>query len=193
MSLYISQRFHFDQRKIWIPGDPGLPTSADTKQELLPWRPTPPPCPATECNRKCIIQPVLHHKSGYWRWQHRYLCDRCKFLRYSHGLELTDLIAIWEKQNRQCFQCSRTLIDPRLNVSRKRADTIKIDHDHMICPRKVHSCERCRRGLACCSCNVNELAIKKAGFWILPEDDKDLSRWLEFIGPEGCNRLRKML
>jgi hypothetical protein len=65
---------------------------------------------------------------------------------------------------------------------------IKIDHDHNICPQDDHSCERCRRGLACNPCNTHKLSLKP-----LYEDDDHLHTWLEFIGLEGRDRLRNAL
>lgn len=34
---------------------------------------------------------------------------------------------------------------------------------------------------------------QSTGFWIPPEGDKDLRRWLEFLGPEDRDRLRQAL
>jgi hypothetical protein len=82
------------------------------------------------------------------------------------------------------------LADPRLGEI--KGESLRVDHDHNICPRSHHSCKRCRRGLACKSCNVNQLAIRTAGWCVLPQGDS-LVGWLEFLGPADRDRLRKAL
>jgi hypothetical protein len=122
------------------------------------------------------------------------LCRRCQNLRNYHNLELAELVALWEVQNRQCYYpgCSKVLTDPRIPDQRPvQGDggtwNLRIDHDHAICPQRNHSCKECRRGLACHICNTRALAQR---LWNLPEQPRELARWLEFLGPEGRDRLR---
>jgi hypothetical protein len=90
------------------------------------------------------------------------------------------------------------LTDPRLRTMDRKAPlqesdgtwAVRIDHDHKTCRKDRHSCERCRRGLACHSCNCHGLALRSSELGILPKDDAGLARWLEFLGPEGRDRLR---
>lgn len=122
---------------------------------------------------------------------------RCQNLLQHHGLELAELVAMWEAQDRRCYRypdCSRTLNDPRLDPENKARGQgkIVIDHDHQKCPKTFHSCKRCRRGLTCHNCNVKDLAITRRGLWTLPED-KELDRWLEFLGTDERDRLRDAL
>ena len=95
---------------------------------------------------------------------------------------------MWERQDCRCYNCDRMLGDPRIS----RHGASEIDHDHRICAGKKHSCERCRRGLACHDCNVLDLAVRSKGSWRLPVGD-DLARWLEFLGPAERDRLRQAL
>ena len=126
------------------------------------------------------------------------VCLRCQGLRTCHRLKLIELIAIWEAQDRRCYKCAKELPNPRIIVggARGKGREAKIDHDHKICPKGSHSCERCRRGLACNACNTHVLSMrtsKSTGFWIPPDSTEDLRRWLEFIGPADRDRLRKAL
>jgi hypothetical protein len=195
MGLYIS--YGVGRKAIpWIPGDPGLPTQADSIEEVraLCPRPNPLPCPKSACD--CMRFVVPHGSRGRWQWVHMSLCRRCQDLRNHHGLELVELIAIWEAQDRRCYRCSKMLPDPRIIITgvRGKGREAKIDHDHRICPQACHSCERCRRGLACTACNCHELAISaRVGLWVIPEEDKSLDSWLEFLGSTDRDRLRKAL
>ena len=128
-------------------------------------------------------------------WCRPRFCRRCFDLRNHHGLTLTDLIGIWEKQERRCFKCSKVLPDPRIIIAgvRGKGREAKIDHDHRICPKACHSCERCRRGLACQACNTHSLALRTVGLWVLPEETEKLVQWLEFLGPGDRDRLRQAL
>lgn len=133
---------------------------------------------------------------GHWQWLRLGVCLRCQGLRSNHGLKLAELVAMWEAQGRQCYKCSKPLPDPRIIIAgvRGRGRAAKIDHDHKICPNKGHSCERCRRGLACNACNCHDLAISsRVGLWVIPQKDEDLGTWLEFLGPDDRDRLRKAL
>jgi Recombination endonuclease VII len=121
-----------------------------------------------------------------WYWIKRARCGRCQSLRSNHGLTLAELIDMRETQDRRCYYCQKELADPRAS----RHGSSEIDHDHKVCPKRNHSCERCRRGLACHDCNVQELSQRSAGLWVLPEKSDELVRWLEFLGPEGRDRLR---
>lgn len=203
MSLYIVKgRGSGATRTIWIPGDPGQPNHADSKDELLAWSPRPGsrPCSNAECAHFSQVYP--HAPYGRWQWANGNFCRRCFDLRRYHGMELPELIALWEAQDRRCFQCSEMLTDPRLPSEGKGPSSygpdgtwrIRIDHDHKICPTKrSHSCERCRRGLVCTPCNCHPLSIRSTGSWILPESDDNLRRWLEFLGPGDRDRLRQAL
>lgn len=118
-------------------------------------------------------------------------CRRCQDLRNHHGMMLTDLLAIWKAQDRQCFNCLKPLPDPRVITSvRGGGRAAQIDHDHLVCPKSSHSCEKCRRGLVCVSCNTHPLALRTVGLWVLPEESEKLRQWLEFVGPESRDRLR---
>jgi len=200
MSLFIIQgRGPHASREIWMPGDPGVPTHADTKQELVSFCPPPERllCNVPECeNIRQVWAGVQYRENRQrWYWFKRTTCQRCRFLGDAHGLSLAELIAIWESQNARCHSCFRELVDPRISdhdgrrLTNGQAYSLRIDHDHRICPQKQHSCQRCRRGLVCNYCNTRGLAETSAGLRILPEKDEDLDSWLEFIGPESRDRL----
>ena len=181
----------------WTPGNPGSPTRADSKQELLSSvpQPEPVPCPDPECDRVRYVQSQRRGRGQlrYWKWVAWPSCQRCHNLRFRHGLDLAGLLAIWEAQGRRCYrypECQKVLEDPRVIVNGGR--DARIDHDHGICPQVEHSCERCRRGLACNICNTHALSVRTTGFWVPPEGD-DLVRWLEFLGPGDRDRLRQAL
>jgi hypothetical protein len=189
MSLYISQGYGPKAIRTWVPGDLGSPNRADSRGELSSCpQPDPLPCPRAECGNMRYIHGQPDPRKRYWFWTQRKLCGRCQNLQKDHGLELMDLITLWEGQDRRCYHCNKALGDPRVS----RHGAAEIDHDHKICPQKKHSCERCRRGLACHDCNVLDLAVRSKGSWCLPSGD-DLIRWLEFLGPAGRDRLRKAL
>jgi len=194
MGLYIVRgRGAGARREVWVPGDPGRPNYADTKQEFLDWCPKPErlPCPSAECSELGTL--YTHTSRGIWGWAKMSRCRRCQELRNRHGLELTDLIAMWESQGRRCFRCLEALPDPRImSPVRGRGRDAKIDHDHKVCPQKSHSCDRCRRGLACTACNTHALAIRTIGQFTLPQGG-ELVRWLEFLGPGDRDRLRQAL
>jgi hypothetical protein len=129
-----------------------------------------------------------------WLWVKVRLCGRCQDLHYQHGLKLTELIGMWEAQGRSCFKCSKALPNPCITTNAPgKGREAKIDHDHRICPKACHSCERCRRGLVCTACNTHPLALRTVGLFILPEEPETLSDWLEFLGPADRDRLRKAL
>ena len=71
---------------------------------------------------------------------------RSNWLRNAHGMTPENWGALWQSQGGCCYLCG----DP-LDVLLPRF--IHIDHDHSCCPDHK-SCTRCRRGLACHSCNV---------------------------------------
>lgn len=197
MGLYVGQGYG---HKTWLPGDPGKPATADSKQELVSWCPAPStsPCSMSECRNQAPVRPSLSR--GRWYWHKDPACARCCCLRRYHDLELIELIAMWEAQGRRCYRypdCSRTLIDPRLSSDGRRAQegdawNIRIDHDHLKCPKRNHSCKHCYRGLACHDCNVNELS-RRLGEACLPEGDKERHRWLKSLGPEERDWLRQGL
>jgi Recombination endonuclease VII len=192
MSLYVTTgRGAFAQRKMWIPGDPGTPTTADTKEELLSFcpKPGPSPCPRAECGNMRYVSAKGHQvKRPYWYWSQR-ACMRCENLRQHHGLTLVELIALWEAQDRRCYRCPAMLMDPRIATARRRGRMV-IDHDHVICPRDLHSCKRCYRGLACNGCNTNKLARRLGD---LPESNEERHRWLASLRPEERDWLRGAL
>ena len=196
MALYITRRGKGCTRKIWTPGDSGQPNAADTKEELFSFcpRPVSSSCSMPECLNLVIATSSKPYAKGRsWRWQVPSKCSRCNHLETRHHMTLTELAALWEEQERQCGnkKCRKTLLDPR-SVSGRKMWKVHIDHDHQICPQASHSCKRCRRGLLCNFCNTQDYAIRKAGLWILPQGD-ELDRWLKFIGPDECNRLREAL
>lgn len=196
MGLYVTTgiRGAGPYRKRWTPGDPGQPNQADSKQELLAFCPPPEPlaCPDPDCDRMRYAWAHLR-KQTYYTWSMKRFCQRCQVLRHRHGLSVAGLIAMWEAQGRQCYrpECSKVLNDPRIVIVGGR--DARVDHDHNICPQKEHSCERCRRGLACNICNTHALSIRTTGSWVLPQADGNLHRWLEFLGAEDRDRLRKAL
>lgn len=199
MVLYIAQgRGRGSSTKIWESGDCGQPNRADSKEELIAFcpEPDPAPCPAAGCDGLRYVMPKREPRAeradhGRWQWLRMGLCLRCQHLRGGHGLTLAELVAMWESQDRQCINCRRTLPDPRIITSvRGGGRDAHIDHDHRICPKQGHSCEKCRRGLVCVSCNTHPLALRTVGLWVLPEEAEKLARWLEFIGPEERDRLR---
>ena len=169
MSLYINEGWGKKAfTEIWIPGDPRQPNRADSKQELLSFIPPPQnlPCPNIECRNTCEIPCLRVH--GYWRWTRGGQCLSCRHLMNRHQLKLTELIALWEAQNRRCYlypDCPKMLTDPRFSregggQSIDGTYLSRIDHDHSICPAKKHSCENCRRGLVCQGCNTWRLAAR---------------------------------
>lgn len=191
MSLYISQGSGSGVKIVaWSPGDPGIPNRADSKEELQAHCPLPEPLPCrnAECNNMGVTgvgRPTKGHR--FFCWNRHAECYRCYGLYNRHKLRLIELIALWEAQDRRCYHCSRMLADPRLGEI--KGESLRVDHDHNICPQAHHSCKRCRRGLACKSCNVNQLAIRTAGWCVLPQGDS-LAGWLEFLGPADRDRLR---
>lgn len=198
MSLYVIQgRGPYASKTVWIPGDPGIPTHADSKEELLSSCPLPEPvkCRIAECdNMRQVWAGTQYRTQGRrWYWFRRTVCHRCRFLSDAHGLGLAELIAMWDAQNGRCYRCFRQLVDPRTpDHDGRKADSTRVDHDHRICPQEQHSCDRCRRGLACNICNTQDLSETSAGLRILPKGD-DLVRWLEFLGPADRDRLRQTL
>jgi hypothetical protein len=68
-------------------------------------------------------------------------------MSYRHGRNWDELVAEFlALQNGRCYLCAEVLdtVNPRGFV---------MDHDHSCC-RYGYSCELCRRGLACPSCNL---------------------------------------
>lgn len=199
MSVYSSKSGLGVSRTPWTPGSAGIPNVADSKEELrsLCPKPEPFPCRYEECDKPGQIF-SKKQRSGTWHWERTHTCGRCYALWVYHHLQLTDLVSMWKEQEKRCFQCNRFLADPRTANGRKSRDLngvqkIRIDHDHKICPQKDHSCEKCRRGLVCQSCNINELSERSYAFWPLPESDEEIRRWLDFIGPEERQRLHDHL
>lgn len=67
--------------------------------------------------------------------------------RSAHGVEWAALFeGLWEAQAGLCYLCKQPL-------DRDASRQVHLDHDHRCCPLG-RSCERCRRGLACKSCNL---------------------------------------
>lgn len=194
MSLYIVSRQGPGGSKLWISGDPGQPNHADSKQELLSFCPMPDPvaCPNAECSETGFILPKSSR--GNWQWVKMKFCRRCQSLYNHHGMTLAELISLWEEQDRSCYLCRKALSDPRfIRHIRAGGRNSHIDHNHKICPQQFHSCKKCRRGLACVSCNTHSLALRTVGFWMLPEEPVKVNRWLKFLGPEDRKRLRLAL
>lgn len=203
MSLYIATgRGSGSFNTIWVPGDPGQPNQAASKEELHAFCPKPDalPCPAEACDQPRYVFARKESRGGRsdfgrYGWLRLGICRRCQDLRSHHSLKLIELIGIWEAQDRRCYKCSTPLPDPRIIVAgvRGKGREAKIDHDHKICPKKGHSCDRCRRGLACNACNTHTLAIRTIGSFGLPENTQDLRNWLESVGPTDRDRLRQAL
>ena len=195
MGLYVSRGFGGGTVITpWLPGDPGEPNRADTKHELVSCCPrlTPSPCHNAGCdNMRRVHAGRSREGMRLWRWMPGNDCERCQNLRAHHGLELAELVAIWETQGRRCYCCSKELCDPSVATTWRRQAVI--DHDHRICPQKNHSCERCRRGLACHGCNTHELGASTRRLMVIPDSSDGLVRWLEFIGPGERDRLRQAL
>ena len=121
MTIYTTEgRGSGSVKKTWKFGDPGHPNHADSKEELLAFCPKPdsPPCLNAECDEMGFVVP--HASRGDWMWVKMTYCRRCQDLRNHHGMVLTDLLAIWEGQNRSCYQCLKALPDPRIIISVRR-------------------------------------------------------------------------
>lgn len=76
------------------------------------------------------------------------ICNRCDLAKYKHNFA-------------NHFEYDRFL-DKGCWVCGKSAD--RIDHDHDIHPKQNHSCEACRRGPACVTCN-NLLKVGRPAAW----------------------------
>jgi len=74
-----------------------------------------------------------------------YVRNRADDAARRHGLQPEDWAQIWTSQNGRCYLCGQELAPSGRSVA--------IDHDHSCCPEK-HSCQVCRRGLACMDCNI---------------------------------------
>lgn len=198
MGLYVTQGSGRPSLS-WTFADQGTPNRADSRQELLSFCPAPDPaaCQSPACENARIVYPAA--PSGFnrfWRWHTKRRCHRCQNLYYQHGLELAELIAIWEAQGRRCYHCHEALdspCDPARRQGDKWGRKLVIDHDHKVCPKANHSCRECRRGLTCNSCNQQDLSARTRCLWNLPGESGELARWLESIGPEDRDRLRKAL
>ena len=64
-------------------------------------------------------------------------------LRQRHGLQLDQKIELLAEQGNCCYLCGDELT----------VEEAVVDHDHRCHPDAGFSCEVCRRGLACGSCN----------------------------------------
>lgn len=86
--------------------------------------------------------PVCQHCGWQKVWHpsgERFRCSRCKNLRSHHKLSGAEWLALVDAQHGLCAICG---LESRL----------VIDHDHSCCPENK-SCEKCRRGLVCHTCN----------------------------------------
>lgn len=79
----------------------------------------------------------LRAKSPEDRWREK--------LWSSHRMHPAQWEAMFAEQDGKCYLCMQLLPDDRRDVH--------IDHDHGHCPQRK-SCNLCRRGLACESCNL---------------------------------------
>ena len=70
---------------------------------------------------------------------YRWRCGRCRYLRASHGLRHNEYRDLVDAQEWVCAVCGHE-------------DTLVIDHDHSCC-KAGKSCQKCRRGLLCNTCN----------------------------------------
>lgn len=146
---------------------------ASTREELVANVPVPPSIPcryrADGCNREVNAKASRTRNGWYWGLDTQ--CTKCRSLYGIHHLKFPELIALWEAQDRQCYLCRLPLDHPRADTWRQKSQ-INIDHDHDICPRKNHSCDDCRRGLACHKCNSTVLVItdyaylENSSFWL---------------------------
>jgi hypothetical protein len=84
----------------------------------------------------------VRQRNREWRAANRDLLF-VKELRRRHSMTPDDWQAMWDGQVGRCYLCSDPL------------DGVKavIEHDHSCCPQNK-SCARCRRGLACGTCNT---------------------------------------
>jgi hypothetical protein len=96
---------------------------------------SPPPrlCPACKSNY------------GGWYWRHRnssWFFAHCAQCLGAHQHGFSDFMAYQSYLDKGCYVCGQK--------------AVLIDHDHDVChyPSKKHSCDKCRRGPACASCNV---------------------------------------
>ena len=69
----------------------------------------------------------------------QYRCYPCRNLRKRHGLSYDDVMAWALTQDNRCAICDRVRV-------------LVIDHNHDCCPQDK-SCQKCRRGLLCATCN----------------------------------------
>lgn len=77
---------------------------------------------------------------------------RGRHAKYAHGLSPGGWAEMWQAQDGRCYLCGESMDK---DAGRK----VCVEHDHSCCD-KNRSCEVCRRGLACASCN---LAVGFAG------------------------------
>lgn len=89
---------------------------------------------------KCGVEMTyeLHRKRSateYRRWR----CGRCRALSANHGLTAQAFEQIRTSQHGGCAICGSV-------------EALVVDHDHSCCPAGK-SCEKCRRGLLCQTCN----------------------------------------
>ena len=91
------------------------------------------------CSGKRYWINATSDRVGYW--QRRRQCIQCRNARLYHGYN--SHLEYDEYLGAGCYITGCT----------NRASCI--DHDHAICPQKSHSCEKCRRGPCCASCNVS--------------------------------------
>lgn len=97
--------------------------------------------------KRRLVPGVIEKQRAYN--QKRYSANRDAYLAAmmfnAHGLRPEDWAALWNAQDGRCYLCGEQLVD--------RDRQVHVDHDHSCCPRD-HSCQICRRGLACADCNL---------------------------------------
>lgn len=79
-------------------------------------------------------------RRDYYERNRDAILARAQFER--HGLDPEGWAQLWERQSGCCYLCGDELL----------AEKTHVDHDHRCCGKRK-SCAKCRRGLACSSCN----------------------------------------
>jgi hypothetical protein len=107
--------------------------------EALVPRPAPIVC---ACGNE--IRYYAHKDTNTWGWRRDSQCCRCSNLRCHHSMTLTEFEDFMSKG------CAVPGCEHR---------PTDIDHDHAVCTKASHSCNRCRRGPLCRWHNSRRIAI----------------------------------